>query len=114
MSATTGERTTIPACYHKVRQGEWVSKISAQYGITDWHRVWNHPNISDLRLKRKEPNVLNPGDLLFIPERELRVENRPTDAKHNFELKTGKKKQKIVLVDPEHKPRTGITCALEI
>ncbi len=106
--------TTIPAGYHKVRQGEWVSKISDQYGIDDWLRVWNHPNNSELRQKRQEPYVLCPGDLLFIPERELRVENCPTDNKYCFSLSIGKKKLKLVLVDPEHKPRTGIACALEI
>ncbi len=105
---------TMPALYHKVQQGEWVSKISAHYGITDWRRVWNHPNNSDLREKRKEPNVVNPGDALFIPERQLRQENCPTDQKHSFRLKIGKKKLKLVLVDPEDKPRTGITCTLEI
>jgi N-acetylmuramoyl-L-alanine amidase len=115
MSATDkAPHTTIPARYHEVRQGEWVSKISAQYGITDWQRVWNHPNNSDLRQKREEPNVICPGDLLFIPERELRVENCPTDNRHCFTLRIGKKKLKLVLVDFEHKPRTGITCTLEI
>jgi hypothetical protein len=102
------------AGYHIVRQGEWVSKISAQYGIADWRRVWNHPNNSDLRQKRKEPNVIYPGDRLFIPELELRHENCVTDKRHHFKLTIRKKKLKFVLLDWEHKPRSGIICALEI
>jgi hypothetical protein len=101
--------------YHVVRQGEWVSKISAQYGIvSDWWRVWNHPQNSDLRQKRKEPNVIYPGDLLFIPELESKEENCSTDNRHRFKLKTGKKKLKLVLRDWEDEPRSGIICALEI
>lgn len=101
--------------YHVVQQGEWISKISAQYGIvSDWRRVWNHPKNSDLRQKRKEPNVIFPGDLLFIPELESREENCTTDNRHRFKLKTGKKKLKLVLRDWDDKPRTGVICALEI
>lgn len=101
--------------YHVVRQGEWVSKISAQYGIvSDWRRVWNHPKNSSLRQKRREPNVIYPGDLLFIPELELKDEICSTDNRHRFKLKTGKKKLKFVLRDWEDEPRAGTICALEI
>jgi hypothetical protein len=100
--------------YHVVQQAEWVSKIAVQYGITDWLRVWNHPNNSNLRQKRKEPNVIYQGDLLFIPEFELREEDCPTDNKYCFTLMTRKKKLKIVLTDWEDKPRKEITCVLEI
>jgi len=106
--------TTIPACYHEVEQGEWVSKIAALYGIADWRRIWDHPNNSDLRQERQEPNVICRGDRLFIPERQLRIEHCPTDNKHSFRLKAAKKKLRLRLVDPEHKPRNGIMCELEI
>lgn len=100
--------------YHVVQQGEWVSRISAQYGIADWRKVWNHPKNSALAEKRQEPNVVYPGDRLFIPELELRQEVRPTDKRHQFQLPTGKKKIKFVLANWNHEPRAGVPCALEI
>jgi transposase-like protein len=99
---------------HVVQQGEWVSKIAAQYGIADWRQVWDHPKNSDLRQNRQEPNVLFKGDLLFIPELEMRQEECSTDNKHTFILKTSKKKLKLALRDWEDKPRKGISCVLEI
>jgi len=35
---------------------------------------------------RTTPNVLAPGDSLFIPDKEIRTEVRSTDAKHEFTL----------------------------
>jgi hypothetical protein len=100
--------------YHVVRQGEWVSKIAAQYGIADWRRIWSHPNNSGLVQKRKEPNVIYPGDRLFIPDLMTRQENCPTDQRHQFKVATRKKKLKIVLANWKHEPRVGIPCRLEI
>ncbi len=88
--------------------------ISARYGIADWRRVWNHPKNSDVRQKRREPNVLYPGDVLFIPELELGQENCPTDKRHRFKLTTGRKRLKLVLTDWQDKPRTGVVCTLDI
>jgi N-acetylmuramoyl-L-alanine amidase len=100
--------------YHVVQQGEWVSKIAAQYGIPDWREIWDHAKNSDLRQKRQEPNVLFKGDRLFIPELQMGHEERPTNKKHRFILETSKKKLKLVLRDWEDKPRKGIPCVLEI
>lgn len=100
--------------YHVVHQGEWVSKISAQYGIADWRRVWNDSKNSGLVQKRKEPNVIYPGDRLFIPELELRQENCLTDKRHQFQLVTSKKKLRLVLANWKQEPRVGVPCRLEI
>ncbi len=101
--------------YHLVSQGEWVSKIAARYGIvSDWLRVWNHPLNSELRQKRKEPNVICPGDRLFIPELETRKEDCATNSGHHFVLKSATKKLKFVLRDWEDKPRAGIPCRFEV
>ena len=82
--------------YHVVVTGRMVRKIATQYGISDWRQIWDDPKNSSLRQKRQEPNVLFKGDLLFIPELEMRQEERPTDNKHRFLLKTSKKKVKFV------------------
>ncbi len=101
--------------YHVVQQGEWVSKIAARYGfISNWMRVWKHAQNADLREKRKDPNVLYPGDLLFIPELETKNETCATGQWHKFRLKAATKKLKFVFLDWEDRPRTGIPCALEL
>lgn len=68
---------------HPVVQGDCISSIAAYYGLPV-EKVWEHPANADLRTKRKDPNVLFPGDIVFVPEKELRLEARATDQVHRF------------------------------
>src|SRR5215217_4424067 len=53
---------------HKVKQGEWLSKIARQYGFAKWQDLWDHPDNAPLRAKRANPFCLQPGDEVVIPE----------------------------------------------
>ena len=60
-----------------VRQGDYLIKLAARDGF-DADSVWNHPKNQALRAERKNPNMLHPGDVLFLPDEkaewhELRV-----------------------------------------
>lgn len=50
---------------HLVKQGECLSSIAAQYRFA-WEQLWNLPQNRELRLKRKNPNILFPGDGRFL------------------------------------------------
>lgn len=51
---------------HVVRQGEYLSKIASRYGFK-WQTLYDHPNNIELKRKRPDPNILCPGDEVFIP-----------------------------------------------
>ncbi len=53
---------------HKVEQGECLSTIASKNGLT-WRQLWEHPDNAALREKRKNPNILHPGDEVAIPEK---------------------------------------------
>jgi len=88
---------------HKVEAGEYLSLIAENYGIPQ-DRIWLHSENTNLRNKRKSPNILNPGDELFIPGKEARSEDASTDTRHQFVLKSGKQKLRMVLRDHFGKP----------
>ena len=71
------------ASNNTVQQGDHLLRIAKAFGLS-WQTIWKHPNTSDLKNKRQNPNVLYPGDLIYIPDRQLRQESRSTDKKHGF------------------------------
>ena len=50
-----------------VKQRDYVDSIADQYGF-DPEEVWNDDKNKTLKEKRKSPNILAPGDVLFIPD----------------------------------------------
>jgi hypothetical protein len=50
-----------------VKQGDYLSSIADRFGF-DPMEVWENEKNEGLRKKRKNPDILHPGDLLFIPD----------------------------------------------
>ena len=89
---------------HTVVQGEHIPGIAAKHGFRDFRSIWNHPRNAQLKQERKNPNVLFPGDEVFIPDRELREEARPTDARHRFVLAAQKLQLRVKVIDLRDRP----------
>lgn len=85
---------------YKARQGDCISSIAADKGFF-WETLWNHPDNAELKKKRGDPNVLMPGDVIQVPEKELRSEKSATDQKHVFKRKSVPAKLRMRLVEPE-------------
>ncbi len=95
-----------------VEQGDHLSQIAKKYGFPDFHVIWDHPENADLKKLRKNPNVLFPGDEVFIPDMEERIENGSTEQKHKFVVNKKTLKLRLVLEDIYEKPIAGAACAL--
>ncbi|MCC7374822.1 MAG: LysM peptidoglycan-binding domain-containing protein [Verrucomicrobiales bacterium] len=74
---------------YTVLQGDHIEKIAAKHRLT-FKKIWDHAQNSELRALRKNPNVLQPGDRLFLPDATLRVEDASTNARHRFQAKLPK------------------------
>ena len=72
--------------WHIVEDGECLSSIAQRYGHR-WQTIWNHPENHELRSKRKSPDVLFPGDKVFVPEIAFRQESAATGQRHRFRKK---------------------------
>jgi hypothetical protein len=89
--------------WHTVKQGEWLSKIAAKYGLPDWNIIWKDPHNADLA-KRRNPNVLFPGDQLFIPEPAVREESGATNTRNQYVAKTFSDYFELTLLYPDGTP----------
>ncbi len=67
-----------------IKQGEHVPRIAAEAGFIDFKTIWDHAQNARLKELRQNPCVLNPGDILFVPETEQRQESRATTHTHRF------------------------------
>ena len=80
-----------------VELGDSIPSIAKNNGFF-WETLWNRPENASLKALRKDPNVLAPGDEVFVPDLELKYENRPTNAKHKFKIKGEQVKFKLQLL----------------
>ena len=97
---------------HTVKQGDCISSISEENGFF-WETVWNHPRNKELKKKRKDPNVLFPGDVVFVPDIRIKEVTKATDQVHKFRVKNTPAKLELrFLKDAE--PRKGEKYVLMI
>ena len=64
--------------------------------------------IAALRELRGKMNVLAPGDVVFIPEKEEKEESRGVESKHTFKRKGVPAQLKLQFLDAEGEPRAGV------
>src|SRR5712672_2083666 len=99
---------------HTVQQGEHLSKLAQQFGLRDYRTIWDDPQNAELKKKRVNPNVLLPGDILFIPPKKEKVETRPTTNIHVFKLNAPKLMLRLVVRDFDNQPLPGTKCELDV
>jgi hypothetical protein len=94
-----------PETTYTVKDGDHVSGIAQSFGFDDYTTLWNDPGNSDLQQQRTDPHVLQPGDSLTIPEVKAQpAANKPTSAKHPFQINLSPLKLRLTLLDLAAKP----------
>lgn len=88
---------------YTVNPGDCLSRIAFEHGFLP-DTIWNYPGNSELKGTRKDPNVLMAGDVVVIPDRELKEASKPSDKKHRFRKKGIPAKLKVRLLK-KGKPR---------
>jgi N-acetylmuramoyl-L-alanine amidase len=84
---------------HRVKQGECLSSIAHAYGFGDERFIYEHPNNEGLRAKRPDPNVLFPGDEVFVPDRAEKQVECATGRMHRFNVRRPRPVVRVVLKD---------------
>jgi hypothetical protein len=109
----SGDELTM-AEYHTVEQGECLASIAKKYGFPNYKKIYDHPENSELKQNRPNPNLLCPGDSIFIPDTEVKDYSRPTEKKHSFKLHRQPTVVRIVVADEKGKPYSGNKYKLTI
>ena len=97
---------------HVVAQGEHLSSIADQYGFTDYSVIWNDANNAALKQQRVNPNVLQAGDNVYIPDKQQKDESGATTQRHVFNLKQNALMLRLIFEDIYEKPVANAPCTL--
>jgi N-acetylmuramoyl-L-alanine amidase len=102
----------VPTQY-TVQKGDCIASIADSAGLLP-ETIWNNPANAGLKRLRGHGHILLEGDVVVIPDRQLRHETRPTDQCHTFVRKGVPIRLRIVLCDENQEPRAGLDYILEI
>ena len=97
---------------YKVNQGDDIHSIAFERGFFP-DTIWNHPNNADLKNKRKDPNVLLPGDIVHVPDKRLREYSEATNQVYKYKCKNTPDKLMLQLLR-ESEPRKNESYELDI
>lgn len=95
---------------HTVRPGEDISTIARSHGMPA-EKVWRENE--DLQQHRDSPDILNPGDAVYIEDRELRHHDCPTEQRHRFRSKLAPAWLRLRFLD-DGEPRADEPYTLKI
>jgi hypothetical protein len=97
---------------HTVKQGECILSIAENNGFF-WETLWNSSDNADLKRKRENPNELEPGDIVVIPDKRLKEVTGGTEQKHQFRRKGVPAKLRLQ-VKRNDEPRANVPYQLTI
>ncbi len=95
-----------------VQRGECLSSIADEVGHTV-NTIWNHDQNKLLQARRLDPNVLQTGDAVFVPNLRPRKEQVSTDQHQKFCRIGVTTTLNLTLMDKEG-PRASVPYTLEV
>jgi hypothetical protein len=99
---------------HTVVDGDTLIGIAAKYGFRTWETIWNDPGNASLREKRPDPQVLDAGDVVVIPEKKTRVFDIATNERHVFKVKALRAHFRTQVKDNKGRPLADRQFQLEV
>lgn len=100
--------------YYTVKKGDYLAKIARVHGIHDWRALYEHPANEEFRELRPDPNIIAPGDQLYIPDTKMVEHARATGSRHTFELPVEPPSLHVILRAPSGEPYADMPCTLRI
>jgi hypothetical protein len=97
---------------HEALQGESLHSLAVATGHR-WETLWDHPENAELRSRRKSPDILLPGDRVFIPAIEPCDATIPTDRRTRFRRRSVPAKLRLVFHDLD-RPRADAPFVLDL
>jgi hypothetical protein len=90
--------------YYTVEPGDTMVRIAHKFNFPLWQTIYDHADNAELKKKRPDPQVLYPGDRVFIPEPREKTVSVETGRTHVFRQPPLRAVLRIVVQDENGKP----------
>jgi hypothetical protein len=105
-------RRSVLGKVHVVEPGDHLPKIAAAEGFGNVDAIWDHPRNAELKATRKDVCILNPGDEIFIPDKEPKTVSVSTGEAYRFVILRPKIRLSLVIKDIANQPLANVPCEL--
>lgn len=93
-----------------MKPGELLSQVAQAAGFLDARTVWDAAENAPLRDQRSDPNVLKPGDKVFVPDRVAKSVVASTGKRAVFQAAIPTKDLRIRVLNASGLPIAGADC----
>jgi putative peptidoglycan binding protein len=98
---------------HVVSEGECLASIAWAYGFHP-ETVWSDPGNQQLRTLRGDGYVLQPGDVITVPDLRAKSVGRAAGGTHRFRRLAVPEKLNVALLDAAGAPRPNVAWKLAV
>lgn len=89
---------------HIVLRGDCFSSLAKSNGFEDYHILYEDAKNAGLKGQRSNPNTLDIGDRVSIPDKQPLEANKGTGAKHKFVIKKKVVRLRLVFIGHDDAP----------
>jgi hypothetical protein len=97
-----------------VRPGDCLSLIARAHGCGDYRTIYNHAENAALRKIRPDPNILHPGDIVVIPDRDDKSVSCPGGQAHRFQVALPRRHLRLQLENRRGEAMSNKPCVVRI
>jgi N-acetylmuramoyl-L-alanine amidase len=97
-----------------VKAGDCLSSLAQRFGLPSWKTIYDHPENADFRELRPNPNLIYPGDRVFIPTPSLKEEPGTTESRHRYAVRRDRTLLRLRLKDAQGEPMANRAYVLTI
>lgn len=99
---------------YTVQQGDHLSSIAEQFGFQKIDTIWNHASNAELKKLRKDPHILFPGDVVFVPDKADKSAPASTTKVNKFEIEITKLKLNLKFQDVNGDALSNLPVAISL
>jgi hypothetical protein len=97
-----------------VKPGEHLPAIAERHGFIRSKVLWDDPANAFLKQQRRVPEILAPGDELFIPERKSKTVAAPAGQKLRFVVARDALELRLRIRDLARRPVANSACTITV